>query len=84
MKTNIVYEPGDKGVVVATREHGLCTDNVQGGTESVPVGKPFLAKVIKTWFDYEIGRRYVSETKDGRKLYFGDFGVKVKLAGARA
>jgi len=80
MKTYVEYEAGDKVVVEAVREHGLCTDNARGGTESVPVGRPFLAKVVRTWYDYETGRRYVAETEDGRKLYFGEFGVKARPA----
>jgi hypothetical protein len=46
----------------------------------MPVGKPFAAKVVKAWHDYEIGQRYVAETEDGSELFFGEFDVKVKLA----
>lgn len=80
MKTTCVYEVGDKVVVEGTREYGICSNNAQGGTESMPVGKPFLAKVVKEWRDEEIGQRYVAETEDGRRIFFGEFDVKLELA----
>lgn len=76
---NKVFEPGDKVVVEATELFGICSNNEQGGTISMPVGKPFLATVEKAWHDYEIGQRYVAKTEDGRKIFFGDHDVKVKV-----
>ena len=80
MRTMEIYEKGDVVVVEGTRKYGLCTNNSDGGTDTVPVGQAMRATVVKSWNDYETGRRYVAEAEDGKPLYFGEFDVRVRLA----
>jgi hypothetical protein len=79
VKTTLTYEKGDRVQVTATQDYGLCFNNSVGGTESHLVGKPVKVTVRKTWWDGEIGRRYIGRTDKGKEYYFGEFGVKVAL-----
>ena len=80
MKTITKYEVGDKVTVTSHKDYGLCTNNAQGGTESMPIETPVSCKIIKTWGDYEIGRRYIGLTPEKKAIYFGEFGVTIKSA----
>jgi len=79
MKTIRLFESGDKVAVTANRKWAVCTDNRQGGTEPVKVGRRITCTVIKAFLDYETGQRYVAKTVKGRLVYFGQFDVEVAL-----
>ena len=78
MKTTVTYEKGDKVRVTATEEFGLCHSNSVGGTESFQTGKQISVTVKKTWWDGEIGRRYIGKDSTGQEFYFGEFGVRIE------
>lgn len=77
MKTIQIYEVGDQVEVTSHKEYGLCTNNKQGGTENMPIETPVKCKIIKTWGDYEIGRRYIGLTEKKKTIYFGEFDVTI-------
>ena len=79
MKTQMILEVGDRVTVKALEDYAICYNNQFGGTESFPKGTIKKCKIIKTWEDYEIGRRYIGVTIDEQKIYFGEFGVEIKL-----
>lgn len=77
MRTITIFEKGDKVLVKGKNPYGLCTNNAQGGTESVKPGVAKTLTVTRTWVDPETGRRYVGEDKKGKEFYFGEFSVEV-------
>jgi hypothetical protein len=75
-----IYEEGDKVEVTAISSYGICYRNKHGGTEAFRPTTTLTCTITKAWHDYETGQRYIGKTDDGQEIYFGQFGVEVKLA----
>jgi hypothetical protein len=68
-----IYEVNDKVRVAATKRHSVAYRNAAGGTSTFPPGTVKECWVIKTWEDYETGRRYIGITADKQAIFFSEF-----------
>jgi hypothetical protein len=73
-----IFEEGDRVQVTSTGSYGINYRNKQTGTESFPEGTTLTCTIVRTWYDYETGRRYVGRTDEGQEIYFGEFRVQLE------